>query len=77
MDENQILEELVRQTIEGAIQSIPAHLYEVEASKEILKGDRSKRVCIWTCSRHGPRHGNSSGYYPQARDSNNRGSDAN
>jgi hypothetical protein len=37
MDENQTLEELVRRTIQGAIQSIPAHLYEVEASKEILK----------------------------------------
>ncbi|MGQ0795484.1 MAG: hypothetical protein ACT4N5_04785 [Nitrosopumilaceae archaeon] len=37
MDENQTLEELVRRTIKGAIQSIPAHLYEVEASKEILK----------------------------------------
>ena len=37
MDENQTLEELVKRTIEGAIQSIPAHLYEVEASKEILK----------------------------------------
>ncbi|HSB57938.1 MAG TPA: hypothetical protein VLD38_09055 [Nitrosopumilaceae archaeon] len=37
MDENQKLEELVRRTIEGAIQAIPAHLYEVEASKEVLK----------------------------------------
>ena len=37
MDENQTLEELVRRTIEGAIQSIPAHLYEVEASKDVLK----------------------------------------
>ena len=37
MDENQTLEELVKRTIEGAIQSIPAHLYEVEASKDILK----------------------------------------
>ena len=37
MDENQTLEELVKRTIEGAIQSIPAHLYEVEASKGILK----------------------------------------
>jgi hypothetical protein len=37
MDENQTLEELVRRTIQGAIQSIPAHLYEVEASKDILK----------------------------------------
>ena len=32
-----MLEELVKRTIEGAIQSIPAHLYEVEASKDILK----------------------------------------
>ena len=32
-----MLEELIKRTIEGAIQSIPAHLYEVEASKEILK----------------------------------------
>ena len=37
MDENQTLEELVKRTIEGAIQSIPAHLYEVEASNDILK----------------------------------------
>ena len=37
MDENQALEELIKRTIAGAIQSIPAHLYEVEASKEILK----------------------------------------
>ena len=37
MDENQTLEELVKRTIEGAIQSIPAHLYEVESSKDILK----------------------------------------
>lgn len=37
MDENQTLEELVKRTIEGAIQSIPAHLYEVEASKDTLK----------------------------------------
>jgi hypothetical protein len=37
MDEIQTLEELVKRTIEGAIQSIPAHLYEVEASKDILK----------------------------------------
>ncbi len=37
MDENQKLEELVRRTIEGAIQAIPANLYEVEASKEVLK----------------------------------------
>lgn len=32
-----MLEELVKRTIEGAIQSIPAHLYEIEASKDILK----------------------------------------
>ena len=37
MDENQTLEELVKRTIEGAIQAIPAHLYEVEASKDTLK----------------------------------------
>ena len=37
MDENQVLEELVKRTIEGAIQAVPAHLYEVEASKDILK----------------------------------------
>ena len=37
MDENKTLEELVKRTIEGAIQAIPAHLYEVEASKDILK----------------------------------------
>jgi hypothetical protein len=37
MDENQALEELVKRTIEGAIQAVPAHLYEVEASKDILK----------------------------------------
>ena len=37
MDENQTLEELVKRTIEGAIQSIPAHIYEVESSKDILK----------------------------------------
>ena len=37
MDENQALEELVKRTIEGAIQAVPAHLYEVEASKDVLK----------------------------------------
>ena len=37
MDENQALEELVKRTIEGAMQAVPAHLYEVEASKDILK----------------------------------------
>ena len=37
MDENNVLEELVKRTIEGAIQAVPAHLYEVEASKDILK----------------------------------------
>jgi len=37
MDENQTLEELVKRTIEGAIQAVPAHLYEVESSKDILK----------------------------------------
>jgi len=37
MDENQALEELVKRTIEGAIQAVPAHLYEIEASKDVLK----------------------------------------
>jgi len=37
MDENKALEELVKRTIEGAIQAIPAHLYEVEASNDVLK----------------------------------------
>lgn len=32
-----MLEELVRQTINGAIQSIPAHLYEIESSNDILE----------------------------------------
>ena len=37
MDENEKLAELVKRTIEGAIQSVPAHLYEVEASNDLLK----------------------------------------
>jgi len=37
MNENEKLEELVKRTIDGAIQSIPAHLYEVEASNDVLK----------------------------------------
>ncbi len=37
MDENQKLEELVKRTIDGAIQSIPAHFYEIQSSNDILK----------------------------------------
>ncbi|MBI3841862.1 MAG: hypothetical protein HY295_01750, partial [Thaumarchaeota archaeon] len=37
MNENEKLEELVKRTIDGAIQSIPAHLYEVQASNDVLK----------------------------------------
>ena len=37
MDENQTLEELVKRTIDGAIQSIPAHFYEIQSSNDILK----------------------------------------
>ena len=37
MDEKEKLEELVKRTIDGAIQSIPAHLYEIEASNDVLK----------------------------------------
>ncbi|MGI0083139.1 MAG: hypothetical protein ACREAG_07555 [Nitrosopumilaceae archaeon] len=37
MDENQTLEELVKMTIDGAIQSIPGHFYEIQSSNDILK----------------------------------------
>jgi len=37
MDENQKLEELVKRTIDGAIQSIPGHFYEIQSSNDILK----------------------------------------
>lgn len=37
MYEEQKLEELVKRTIDGAIQSIPAHFYEIRSSNEILK----------------------------------------
>ena len=42
MDENQTLEELVKRTIDGAIQSIPAHFYEIQSSNDILKVNDQK-----------------------------------
>ena len=42
MDENQTLEELVKRTIDGAIQSIPAHFYEIQSSNDILKVSNQK-----------------------------------
>ena len=42
MDENQTLEELVKRTIDGAIQSIPAHFYEIQSSSDILKVNDQK-----------------------------------
>ncbi len=42
MNEDEQLEELINQTLDGAMASIPAHLLEIEQNKEILKVNDAK-----------------------------------
>jgi hypothetical protein len=37
MSEDEQLEQLINQTLDGAMASIPAHLLEIEQNKEVLK----------------------------------------
>ena len=42
MSEDEQLEQLINQTLDGAMASIPAHLLEIEQNKQILKVDNPK-----------------------------------
>ena len=42
MSENEQLEQLINQTLEGALATIPAHLQEIEQNKEIIKSENPK-----------------------------------
>ena len=42
MNEDEQLEQLINQTLDGAMASIPAHLLEIEQNKEILKVNDAK-----------------------------------
>ena len=42
MSEDEQLEQLINQTLDGAMASIPAHLLEIEQNKEILKVSDAK-----------------------------------
>ena len=42
MSEDEQLEQLINQTLDGAMASIPAHLTEIEQNKDILKVDNPK-----------------------------------
>jgi len=42
MNENEQLEQLINQTLDGAMATIPAHLLEIEQNKELLKVENPK-----------------------------------
>ena len=42
MSEDEKLEQLINQTLDGAMASIPAHLLEIEQNKKILQVDNPK-----------------------------------
>jgi hypothetical protein len=42
MSEDEQLEQLINQTLDGAMASIPAHLLEIEQNKEFLKVNDAK-----------------------------------
>ncbi len=42
MGEDEQLEQLINQTLDGAMASIPSHLLEIEQNKDILKVDNPK-----------------------------------
>ena len=46
MSEEDQLEQLITQTLDGAIAAIPAHLSEIEANKETLKVDNPKSLFL-------------------------------
>lgn len=41
MSENDQLEQLINQTLDGALASIPAHLQEIEQNKDIIQVENS------------------------------------
>ncbi len=42
MSEDEQLEQLISQTLDGAMAAIPAHLLEIEQNKEVLKVENPK-----------------------------------
>jgi len=42
MSEDEQLEQLINQTLDGAMASIPSHLLEIEQNKDVLKVDNPK-----------------------------------
>ena len=42
MNENEQLEQLINQTLDGALATIPAHLLEIEQNKKLLKVENPK-----------------------------------
>ena len=42
MNEDEQLEQLINQTLDGALATIPAHLQEIEQNKETIKSENPK-----------------------------------
>ena len=42
MSQDEQLEQLINQTLDGAIASIPAHIQEIEQNKDLIKTENSK-----------------------------------